>query len=106
MTCVIVEHGHFSGEHQVENVCPILCVLSVESSLVQKTKALFRAAELHANHVLRKVLWLICIALGISSMGSKSIPQSAMPHVILFLKMHCPKREGIFLGKQRQNSNF
>jgi hypothetical protein len=61
MTCVIVQHGHFSGEHQVENICPILCVFLIESSLVQKTKALFRAAELRANHVLRKVQWIMRI---------------------------------------------
>jgi hypothetical protein len=82
-----------------------LCALD-RIIMVQKTKALFRAAELRANHVLRKVLWLMCIASGISRMGSKSLPENAMPPLILFHTMHCNKDEGLFLGKQGQNSNF
>ena len=42
MTCAIVDHGHFSGEWQVENDCPILCVLSIKSSWCRKPK---RCAE-------------------------------------------------------------
>ena len=82
-----------------------LCALD-RIIMVQKTKTLFRAAELRANHVLRQVLWLMCIASGISSKGNKSLPESAMPHVILFHKMHCNKHEGLFLGKQGQKSKF